>query len=269
MSDATIVDFQSWQAPDLTQPKEKALDAAAIAALRQAAYDEGFAQGVKDGEAQGLAVTQDRADQFLALLQGIDQPLVAMDAHLAREVAHLAALVGAELARCEITADSEVLYRHVQRISEALPALQHPPKIFLHPQDRLMVAEHIAALPDGLETPVGERGMRLSGGQRQRVAIARAFLKDAPVLILDEATSHLDAVNEQMVRGALDELMAERTTIVIAHRLSTVRDADHIVVLEAGEVVEQGRHDQLIARGGLYAHLVARQTTTERTDAAD
>jgi ATP-binding cassette subfamily C protein CydCD len=111
--------------------------------------------------------------------------------------------------------------------------------------------------------------MRLSGGQRQRVAIARAFLKDAPVLILDEATSHLDAVNEQMVRGALDELMAERTTIVIAHRLSTVRDADHIVVLEAGEVVEQGRHDQLIARGGLYAHLVARQTTTERTDAAD
>ena len=130
MSDATIVDFESWQAPDLTQPKEKALDAAAIAALRQSAYDEGFAQGVKDGEAQGFAVTQDRADQFLALLQGIDQPLVAMDAHLAQEVAHLAALVGAELARCEITADSEVLYRHVQRISEALPALQHPPKIF-------------------------------------------------------------------------------------------------------------------------------------------
>ncbi|MBT4043631.1 MAG: ABC transporter ATP-binding protein [Rhodospirillaceae bacterium] len=134
---------------------------------------------------------------------------------------------------------------------------------------RAALDDFIAALPDGLETPVGERGMRLSGGQRQRVAIARAFLKDAPVLILDEATSHLDAVNEQMVRGALDELMAERTTIVIAHRLSTVRDADHIVVLEAGEVVEQGRHDQLIARGGLYAHLVARQTTTERTDAAD
>lgn len=149
MSDATVVDFESWQAPDLTRHKEKELDAAAIAALRQSAYDEGFAQGLQEGEAQGLALTQDRADQFLALLQGIDQPLVAMDAHLAREVAHLAALVGAELARCEITADSEVLYRHVQRISEALPALQHPPKIFLHPQDRLMVAEHIAALPDG------------------------------------------------------------------------------------------------------------------------
>ena len=133
MSDATVVAFESWQAPDLTRYKEKELDAAALAALRQSAYDEGFAQGLKEGEAQGLALTQDRADQFLALLQGIDAPLVAMDAHLAREVAHLAALVGAELARCEITADAEVLYGHVQRISEALPSLQHPPKIFLHP----------------------------------------------------------------------------------------------------------------------------------------
>jgi ATP-binding cassette subfamily C protein CydCD len=134
---------------------------------------------------------------------------------------------------------------------------------------RAALDEFIAGLPDGLDTPVGERGMRLSGGQRQRVAIARAFLKDAPVLILDEATSHLDAVNEQLVRGALDDLMAERTTIVIAHRLSTVRDADHIVVLEKGRVIEQGRHDELIALGGLYAHLVARQTGTERSDAAE
>jgi ATP-binding cassette subfamily C protein CydCD len=111
--------------------------------------------------------------------------------------------------------------------------------------------------------------MLLSGGQRQRVAIARAFLKDAPVLILDEATSHLDAVNEQLVRGALDELMAERTTIVIAHRLSTVRDADRIVVLEQGKVVEQGTHDELNALGGLYAHLVARQGGAERSDAPE
>jgi ATP-binding cassette subfamily B protein len=94
-------------------------------------------------------------------------------------------------------------------------------------------------------------------------------LKDAPVLILDEATSHLDAVNEALVRGALDDLMAERTTIVIAHRLSTVRDADHIVVLDKGKVVEQGPHDELVAMGGLYAHLVARQTSAERTDAAE
>ena len=119
----------------------------------------------------------------------------------------------------------------------------------------------VEALPDGLETRVGERGVRLSGGQRQRVAIARAFLKDAPVLILDEATSHLDAVNEQAVRHALEALMSDRTTIVIAHRLSTVRNADRIVVLDAGRTEEAGSHDELIARGGLYSRLVGRQMT--------
>ena len=119
----------------------------------------------------------------------------------------------------------------------------------------------VEALPDGLETRVGERGVRLSGGQRQRVAIARAFLKDAPVLILDEATSHLDAVNEQAVRHALEELMSDRTTIVIAHRLSTVRTANRIVVLDAGRTEEAGSHDELIANGGLYSRLVGRQMT--------
>ena len=111
--------------------------------------------------------------------------------------------------------------------------------------------EFIDAMPDGYGTLVGERGMRLSGGQRQRVSIARALLKDAPVLILDEATSHLDAVNEQQVRQALRRLMEGRTTLVIAHRLSTVRDADHIVVLDSGHVAEQGTHEQLLAGGGL------------------
>jgi ATP-binding cassette subfamily C protein CydCD len=125
--------------------------------------------------------------------------------------------------------------------------------------DRASLREFVDSLPDGLETRVGERGMRLSGGQRQRVAIARAFLKDAPVLILDEATSHLDAVNEQAVRGALDALMRERTTIVIAHRLSTVRNADVIVVMEEGRVVESGTHAALLGAGGLYAKLVAHQ----------
>ncbi|MEE8274018.1 MAG: thiol reductant ABC exporter subunit CydC [Alphaproteobacteria bacterium] len=125
--------------------------------------------------------------------------------------------------------------------------------------ERAALAEFVAALPEGLETRVGERGMRLSGGQRQRVAIARAFLKDAPVLILDEATSHLDAVSERAVRRALADLMHDRTTVVIAHRLSTVRDADVIVVLDQGRVVETGTHPELLARGRLYARLVARQ----------
>ncbi|OFW98738.1 MAG: ABC transporter [Alphaproteobacteria bacterium RIFCSPHIGHO2_12_FULL_66_14] len=130
------------------------------------------------------------------------------------------------------------------------------------------LAELVAALPEGLDSPVGERGTSLSGGQRQRVAIARAFLKDAPILILDEATSHLDAVNEQAVRRALDLLQADRTTIVIAHRLSTVRDADLIVVLDEGRVAESGTHASLLVRGGLYARLVSRQLAAVYAPAA-
>ena len=104
--------------------------------------------------------------------------------------------------------------------------------------EQAALADFVASLPEGLDTRVGERGVQLSGGQRQRVAIARAFLKNAPTLILDEATSHLDAVSEAQVRGALDALMRDRTTIVIAHRLSTVRDADLIAVLDRGRLVE-------------------------------
>ncbi|MBS0522871.1 MAG: ABC transporter ATP-binding protein [Proteobacteria bacterium] len=130
------------------------------------------------------------------------------------------------------------------------------------------LSELVATLPDGLDSPVGERGTSLSGGQRQRVAIARAFLKDAPILILDEATSHLDAVNEQAVRRALDLLQADRTTIVIAHRLSTVRDADQIVVLDEGRVAEIGTHSTLLMKGGLYARLVSRQLAAAYAPAA-
>ena len=135
--------------------------------------------------------------------------------------------------------------------------------------ERASLSELVASLPEGLETMVGERGMRLSGGQRQRVAIARAFLKDAPVLILDEATSHLDALNEQAVRQALEALMTDRTTLVIAHRLSTVRGADKIVALDQGQVIESGTHDELLVRGGLYAQLVAHQLAGAAGRSAD
>ena len=115
--------------------------------------------------------------------------------------------------------------------------------------------EFIAALPAGYDTVVGEHGVKLSGGQRQRVAIARAMLKDAPILLLDEATASLDVESERQVQDALERLQQGRTTVVVAHRLSTIRDADVICVIDQGRLVEQGRHDELYAQGGLYARL--------------
>lgn len=119
--------------------------------------------------------------------------------------------------------------------------------------------EFLKALPEGLDTYLGEGGARLSGGQRQRIAIARALLRDAPILLLDEATSALDAESERLVQDALERLMAERTTLVIAHRLATVRAADRIVVMDGGRIVEQGTHASLTAAGGLYARLASLQ----------
>ena len=128
--------------------------------------------------------------------------------------------------------------------------------------------EFIDALPDGYDTQVGEAGARLSGGQRQRVAIARAFLKDAPILLLDEATSALDTESEAQVQAALKRLMAGRTTILIAHRLSTVRGADRIYVIDKGRIVETGDHASLTRKRGLYARLARSQDLEPETESA-
>ena len=119
--------------------------------------------------------------------------------------------------------------------------------------------EFIAALPQGYDTPVGERGLRLSGGQRQRLAIARAFLRDAPILLLDEATSALDSESEASVQRALTMLAAGRTVIAVAHRLSTLRDFDRIIVMENGRIIDQGTPEELAARPGPYLELLRQQ----------
>ena len=125
------------------------------------------------------------------------------------------------------------------------------------------IHEFIAALPEGYDTQVGERGLKLSGGEKQRVGIARTFLKDPPILLLDEATSALDTETEQGIQDALARASEGRTVITIAHRLSTVSEADRIVVLEAGEIVEEGRHGELLTRDGRYAALWRMQTSED------
>jgi subfamily B ATP-binding cassette protein MsbA len=122
--------------------------------------------------------------------------------------------------------------------------------------------DFISKFPNGYDTRLGERGINLSGGQRQRISIARAILKDPAILILDEATSALDAESERIVQEALEELMQSRTCFIIAHRLSTVRNADRILVLDGGRIAESGTHDELLSRNGIYARLVQNQATT-------
>jgi ATP-binding cassette subfamily B protein len=121
------------------------------------------------------------------------------------------------------------------------------------------IGTFIESLPKGYETPVGERGLKLSGGEKQRVAIARTLLKNPPILIFDEATSALDSKTEQAIQAELDQVAVGRTTLTIAHRLSTVMNADEILVLDAGRIVERGAHRELLERGGLYSQMWALQ----------
>lgn|SRR5574344_1217818 len=126
----------------------------------------------------------------------------------------------------------------------------YPDEVIWHALEGACLSDFVKGLPQGLDTQIGERGILLSGGQKQRLAIARTFVKDAPIVILDEATSALDNKSEQVVQQALDNLMKNRTVIVIAHRLSTVKNADKIIVINDGRIVEEGKHEELLKRRG-------------------
>jgi ATP-binding cassette subfamily C protein CydCD len=165
--------------------------------------------------------------------------------------------------RIAIVAQDTYLFNTSLRENIALGRPDASEEQIIHAARLANAHDFIMTLPDGYDTVVGERGLQLSGGQRQRIAIARALLKDASILILDEATSHLDTESERQVRLALETLIEGRTTLVIAHRLSTVRDANRIIVLEDGSVAEQGSHAELLARGGIYAQLVAAQLVSQ------
>jgi ATP-binding cassette subfamily C protein CydCD len=165
-------------------------------------------------------------------------------------------------ARIALVAQDTYLFNDTLEANIRLARPDSSPASIKRALERAALSDFVTSLPEGLQTRVGERGVQLSGGQRQRVAIARAFLKDAPILVLDEATSHLDTLSEEQVRTALNDLMVDRTTIVIAHRLSTIRAADLILVLDAGRVIESGTHAELLARRGFYTRLVERQMTS-------
>ena len=181
---------------------------------------------------------------------------ITIDGHdiatLAREDLRKAfALVPQEPVMFATTAGDNIRFGRPEASDEDVSAAAHA----------AAASEFIAKLPDGMDSQIGERGVMLSGGQKQRIAIARAILRDAPVLLLDEATSALDAESEQAVQRAVEDLSRDRTTLVIAHRLATVKRADRILVFDGGQIVASGDHAALIAQDGLYARLARLQFT--------
>jgi subfamily B ATP-binding cassette protein MsbA len=176
--------------------------------------------------------------------------IVKIDGHDLRQV-RLASLRD----KISIVAQDTFLFNDTVAANIGYGRLHATPEQVREAARNALAEEFILRMPDGYDTVIGERGTKMSGGQRQRLSIARALLKDAPILILDEATSHLDTESEVLVQKALQILMEHRTVIVIAHRLSTVRRADRIVVLDCGRIVESGRHDELLEQGGTYRRL--------------
>jgi ATP-binding cassette, subfamily B, bacterial len=197
-----------------------------------------------------------------ARLYDVDQGRISIDGVDLRDLtfASLASLVG-------VVSQETYLFHASVRDNLAFAKPDATDEELIAAADAAQIHELIASLPEGYDTVVGERGYRFSGGEKQRIAIARTILRNPPILVLDEATSSLDNETERQVQEALDRLAEGRTTIAIAHRISTIADADQILVLDRGEIVERGRHEELLRLGGRYAELVGRSGEGDREPA--